>query len=153
MKLATLCYVRNNGKTLMVHRVKKLNDMHQGKWNGLGGKLESGETPEACAAREIYEESGLQVHDLQFKGLLTFPAFAKEEDWYAFVFVATQFEGELIDSPEGNLAWIEDHRLLDLELWEGDRIFLRWLDHPGFFSARFSYAEGQLVDHNVIFYP
>ncbi len=153
MKLATLCYVRSGGKTLMVHRIKKLNDMHQGKWNGLGGKLDPGETPEECAEREIYEESGLRVYDLQLKGLLTFPAFAHEEDWYAFVFVASPFDGELIDSPEGDLAWIEDARLLDLELWEGDRIFLHWLDRPGFFSAKFSYAEGRLVDHSVVFYP
>jgi 8-oxo-dGTP diphosphatase len=152
MKLATLCYVRNAGRTLMVHRVKKQNDMHQGKWNGLGGKLEPGETPEECAAREIYEESGLRVHDLQLKGLLTFPAFANEEDWYAFVFVATRFDGELIDSPEGDLAWIEDTHLLELELWDGDRVFLRWLEQPGFFSAKFRYEEGRFIDHSVIFY-
>ena len=73
MKLATLCYVRHNNKTLMIHRIKKANDMHQGKWNGLGGKIESGETPEECARREIKEESGLTVTNLILKGFLTFP--------------------------------------------------------------------------------
>src|SRR5512139_2172360 len=101
MKMATLCYVRQSGKTLMVHRNKKANDMHLGKWNGLGGKLEPGETPEECAVREIYEESGLHVQQPVLKGLLTFPGFSNEEDWYAFVYVADQFSGELIDSPEG----------------------------------------------------
>ena len=87
MKLATLCYLRKDGTTLMVHRIKKANDIHQGKWNGLGGKLEPGETPEECAMREIFEESGLRAKNLKLKGFLTFPLFARDEDWYAFVFV------------------------------------------------------------------
>ena len=152
MKFATLCYVRGDGKTLMIHRVKKENDMHQGRWNGLGGKLEPGETPEECATREIYEESGLRVASLNFKGLLTFPGFANEEDWYAFVFVVREFEGELIDSPEGTLQWIDDAQLYDLDLWEGDRVFLNWLDKPGFFSAKFIYKNGQFIDFDVNFY-
>ncbi|MCI0521768.1 MAG: 8-oxo-dGTP diphosphatase [Chloroflexi bacterium] len=152
MKLATLCYLRRNGQTLMVHRVKKVNDMHQGKWNGLGGKLESGETPEECAIREIREESGLQAVDPCLKGLLTFPGFAHDEDWYAFVFVVEQFSGELIDSPEGNLQWIDDRDLPSLELWEGDRIFLPWLEGERFFSGKFTYKDGVLEEHSVIFY-
>ena len=152
MKLATLCYVKRPNQTLMIHRVKKENDMHHGKWNGLGGKFEPGETPEACAIREIYEESGLVAANPRLKGILTFPKFAKDEDWYAFVFVVTQFTGELIDSPEGVLRWIDDDRLLDLDLWEGDRIFLPWLERPGFFSAKFVYQEGRLVDHSVVFH-
>lgn len=152
MKLATLCYVRNEGKTLMVHRIKKANDMHQGKWNGLGGKLDPGETPEECARREIEEESGLRVTDLDYKGLITFPAFSEEEDWYTFIFVAENFTGELIDSPEGTLAWIEDSALLDLNLWEGDRIFLKWLDEPAIFSAKFVYQDYQFTGYEVVFY-
>ena len=152
MKLATLCYVRKDGKTLMVHRVKKAGDMHQGKWNGLGGKLNPGETPEECAVREIYEESGLRVREPLLKGLLTFPAFSNDEDWYAFVFVITQAEGKLIDSPEGILCWVEDEKLLELELWAGDRIFIPWLDRPGFFSGKFIYQNGALIDHSVTFY-
>ena len=153
MKLATLCYLKRGGETLMVHRIKKAGDMHLGKWNGLGGKLEPGETPEECARREIQEESGLTVTNPVFKGLLTFPAFANDEDWYAFVFVAREFEGELIDSPEGVLRWIEDGELFNLNLWEGDKIFLPWLDRPGFFSAKFVYKDGKLIDHQAVFYP
>ena len=152
MKLATLCYVRQDGRTLMIHRVKKQGDMHQGKWNGLGGKLEPGETPEECARREIREESGLEVELLTLKGFLTFPLFSEGEDWYAFVFTAQGVKGSLIESPEGDLAWIDDQRLLELELWEGDRYFIPWLDQAGFFSAKFTYRDGALVDQTAAFY-
>jgi 8-oxo-dGTP diphosphatase len=152
VKLATLCYVRRGGKTLMIHRIKKANDIHEGKWNGLGGKLEAGETPEECAAREVLEEAGLIVHAPQLKGLLTFPNFANNEDWYAFVFVITQFEGELIDSPEGELAWIPNEQIESLNLWAGDRVFLPWLDQPGFFSGKFIYQDGEFIEHQVMFH-
>jgi 8-oxo-dGTP diphosphatase len=152
MKIATLCYCRNEGKTLMIHRVKKENDMHEGKWNGLGGKLEPGETPEECVVREVREESGLHIHNPLLKGLLTFPAFDGFDDWYVFVFVATEFEGELIDSAEGDLQWIDDSQLLDLPLWDGDKIFLTWLKKSEVFSAKFIYKNGKLKDYHVKFY-
>ena len=152
MKLATLCYLRRNGHTLMMHRVKKENDMHQGKWNGLGGKLEPGESPEECAIREINEEAGLQVHSLTLKGVLTFPAFDDFEDWYCFVFLIDDFSGELIDSKEGHLRWIANQELLSLNLWEGDRIFIPWLERSGTFSAKFIYHAGKLIRHTVAFY-
>jgi 8-oxo-dGTP diphosphatase len=152
MKVATLCYIRQAGKTLMVHRIKKENDMHAGKWNGLGGKLEPGETPEECAAREIREESGLVIAKPLLKGILTFPMFDGDEDWYAFVFLVREFQGHLIDSPEGFLKWIPDEELLDLDLWAGDRIFLPWLERVGFFSGKFIYHEGELIDHHVTFH-
>lgn len=152
MKLATLCYVKTDGKTLMIHRIKKENDMHQGKWNGLGGKLDPGETPEECVIREVYEESGLTISEPSLKGVLTFPKFARNEDWYAFIFVARQFYGELIDSNEGVLEWIEDEKLLDLDLWEGDKIFIPWLEKPSFFSGKFVYQAGKLIEHQVVFY-
>ena len=152
MKLATLCYLKMDGKTLMIHRIKKENDMHQGKWNGLGGKLNPGESPEDCVIREVHEESGLIISDPLMKGFLTFPRFANEEDWYAFVFVARKIEGQLIESDEGVLKWIDDEQLLNLELWEGDLIFLPWLERPGIFSGKFIYREGKLVEHSVIFY-
>jgi len=152
MKIATLCYVKHDGKTLMIHRIKKKNDMHQGKWNGLGGKLEAGESPEECAIREINEECGLRVVHPLLKGVLTFPAFDDFEDWIVFVFLVKEFEGELTDSREGYLSWIPDAELLNLTLWEGDRIFLPWLDQTGFFSGKFVYDKGCLVDHYASFY-
>ena len=152
MKLATLCYIRRDGHTLMIHRVKVVGDMHAGKWNGLGGKLEPGETPEECAIREIREESGLSAILPRLRGFITFPGFSNDEDWYTFLFVVDNFQGELIDSPEGYLEWIPNDKLLDLNLWEGDRVFIPWLDKPGFFSGKFVYKDGALVSHSVVFY-
>jgi 8-oxo-dGTP diphosphatase len=153
MKLATLCYVRREDKTLMIHRVKRPNDMHQGKWNGLGGKLEAGETPEACAIREIREESGLEVDELNLRGVLTFPGFSNDEDWYVFVFTAQAKPGETVDPSEGFLEWVPNAKLLDLNLWEGDREFIPWLDHPKFFSGMFRYVDGDLVESTLTTYP
>ncbi len=152
MKLATLCYVKQNNKTLMLFRNKKENDYHEGKYNGLGGKFEAGESPEECAEREILEESGLSVEHLILKGMITFPLFDGSDDWYVFIYIIDKFSGDLIDSPEGRLEWIDNDQLLQLPLWEGDKIFLPWLDKPGIFSAKFNYLDGNLKDWTVSFY-
>lgn len=152
MKLATLCYVIKDNKTLMIYRNKKENDYHEGKWNGLGGKFELGESPEDCAIREMKEETGLDVKNPIMKGFITFPNFDGVDDWYVFVFVFKEFEGELIDSPEGHLEWIENDKLEKLNLWEGDKIFLPWLFQDKFFSAKFDYENGKFIDYSVLFY-
>lgn len=151
MILATLCYVKQNGKTLMVHRNKKPDDIHAGKWNGLGGKFEAGETPEECIRREVQEEAGLVIQNPRLHGLLMFPKF-KGNDWYVFVFTATEFSGELIESPEGRLEWIRDEEFAGLNLWESDRIFLPWIEAGKFFSARFEYEGDLMLGYNVSFY-
>jgi 8-oxo-dGTP diphosphatase len=155
MKLATLCYVRKGGKTLMLHRIKKKNDMHAGKWNGLGGKMDPGESPEECVIREVREESGLRIWDPVLKGFLTFPGFDGEDDWYVFVYVAEKFRGRLLPPErvrEGHLEWVPDDEVFHLKLWDGDRIFLKWLKRPGFFSGKFLYRKGRLVRHHVVFH-
>ena len=154
MKLATLCYVidKKTNSTLMLHRVKKENDYHEGKWNGLGGKFEQGESPEECAIREIGEECGLKVKSVTMKGFITFPMFDGKEDWYVFLFTADEFTGELIDSPEGNLSWIKNDKLMELNLWDGDKLFLPWLFKDKFFSAKFNYENGKYINHKVSFY-
>lgn len=151
MILATLCYVEQDGRTLMVFRDKKANDIHEGKWNGLGGKFEAGETPEECVRREVREEAGLVIRNPRLHGLLMFPKF-KGNDWYVFVFTATEFSGELIESPEGRLEWIDDDRFAGLNLWESDRIFLPWIQEGRFFSAKFEYEGDEMRDYSVTFY-
>jgi len=87
------------------------------------------------------------------KGILTFPEFSDGEDWYVFVFVTNEFEGELIESSEGNLEWIEDDQLLDLNLWEGDKYFLKHLNDNVFFSGKYYYRNGNLLDHHMVIHP
>lgn len=150
MLLATLCYVKRDGCTLMLHRNKKPNDIHEGKWNGLGGKFEAGETPEECIKREVQEEAGLVIEHPRLHGLLMFPNF-KGNDWYVFVFTATEFSGEMIESPEGTLAWIKDDELKGLSLWESDHIFFPWIETGKFFSARFEYEGDVMTGYEVTF--
>jgi len=152
MQLATLCYVMKDNKTLMLFRNKKPNDVHEGKWNGLGGKFEKGETPEECVIREVKEESGLMIKNPKLHGIITFPMFDGKKDWYVFMFTVKDFEGELIDSNEGKLEWIENEKLLDLNLWEGDKIFIPWLFQEKYFSAKFIYENKKLISHNMSFY-
>jgi len=154
MKLATLCYVqdKNTHSTLMLHRVKKENDYHRGKWNGLGGKFESGESPEECAIREVKEESGLNAKSIKMKGFITFPVFDGIEDWHVFLFVIDDYEGELIDSNEGYLEWIPNEELININLWDGDKYFIPWLFEDKFFSAKFDYEDGKYISHTVHFY-
>lgn len=149
---ATLCYIQSNNHTLMLHRVKKERDIHKDKWNGLGGKFEQGESPEECLLREIKEESGLTLSAYRLAGLLTFPAFDGVNDWQVFLYQATEFTGDLIDSPEGKLEWIPTSKLLELNLWEGDKFFIKWMLEKRFFSAKFNYADKKLLDYSVKFY-
>jgi 8-oxo-dGTP diphosphatase len=151
MLLATLCYVKQNGQTLMVYRNKKPNDIHAGKWNGLGGKFEPGETPEECVIREVREESGLEIVRPRLHGLVMFPGF-KGNDWYVFVFTAAEFTGELIPSPEGDLKWIPDGELESLSLWQSDKYFFGWMREGKFFSAKFVYDGDEMKDYDVRFY-
>ena len=153
MKNAVLCYLRHSGNTLMIHRNSRPDDMHYGKWNAPGGKMEPGETPDECAVREVFEETGLRIENPEMRGVLTFPAFNGEEDWYVFVFTSVSFQGKLKKScPEGDLEWIPDSRLFELPLWEGDRIFMKWLDGNGFFSGKFIYSSEGFQSHSVFFH-
>lgn len=153
MKLATLCYIKKNNQTLMLYRNKKKNDYHEGKWNGLGGKFEQGESPEQCMHREILEESGLTVESATLRGFITFPMFDGTDDWYVFIYTIEAFSGELIDSPEGELHWINNDKIFELNLWDGDKIFMQWLDQAKIFSAIFYYdSTGNFQNHEVSFY-
>ncbi|HMX20803.1 MAG TPA: 8-oxo-dGTP diphosphatase [Anaerolineales bacterium] len=152
MILATLCYVKKDGHTLMIHRNKRPNDIHEGKWNGLGGKFEKGESPEECVIREVWEESGLTLRTPRLHGTLTFANF-KGNHWYVFVFTAHEFEGKLLqDVPEGSLEWVPNEKILDLPLWDSDQVFLPWIEQGRFFSAKFNYDGERFINHAVAFY-
>jgi 8-oxo-dGTP diphosphatase len=141
MKLATLCYIEKNDRYLMLHRIKKANDIHRGKWVGLGGKFEPGESPEECVIREVYEESGLTVINPALRGIMTFPTDGFDgEDWYVFLFHVLEFTGELKPNHEGNLAWVEKEKINDLPMHAGDYLFIKWMQEiKGVFSVKFYY--------------
>ena len=150
MKLATLCFVEKDNQYLMMHRTKKLNDMHKGLWVGLGGKFEAGESPEECVIREVYEESGIKISNPKLRGILTFPNDFNYEDWYVFLFLADDFTGNLKQSDEGDLAWVDKDKLDDLPMHEGDRYFIKLLqENKGLFSAKYNYDNGILKDYHV----
>ena len=136
-----------------MHRNKRDGDIHKGKWNGLGGKFDTGESPEQCIIREVEEESGLLISTPKLHGFITFPQFKDNQDWYVFVYTADQFEGTLIDCNEGELEWINDQQLSSLNLWEGDHIFLKWIyQNKPFFTAIFNYQNKELQSHSVVFH-
>ena len=152
LKLCTLAYLRDGDKTLMLSRGGDPGHLHAGRYNGLGGKFEAGESPEECLSREVYEESGLTVEQAELKGFLSFPSFDGTDDWYTFVYLVTRFSGQPRPSAEGDLHWIPTAQLGSLPLWPGDHLFLPWLDQPGFFSGTFRYQDQQLIGHEVTFY-
>ena len=142
MRLTTLCYAENNGRWLMMHRVKKSGDENAGKWIGLGGHLQEDETPEECVRREIREEAGLELEDLRLRGILTFilPDWGNE---MTFLYTAKAPDVPLPECGEGILEWIPTDRVADLPLWEGDRFFLPLLrQRRDLFSLKLVYAPG-----------
>lgn len=141
---ATLCYVRDKDNVLMLHRTKKENDIHKGKYNGLGGKLEKGETPYECVIREVYEESGLMIKKPVLKGILNFPDFDCKNNWIVFVYVANDFSGKIKESDEGDLVWVKKNRITELPLWEGDKVFLKYIFTEKFFYGTFYYHQNKL---------
>lgn len=153
--LATLVYVVKDGKTLMIHRCKRDEDQHKGKYNGLGGKFERGESPLECAKREVIEESGLQIEDVVFKGTLLFPEFDKHgRDWIVFVYRADNFSGVLQkENQEGTLEWVSNDQIENLPLWEGDRHFLKYLFTDQIFDGKFIYKNNELLDYSLSLLP
>ena len=148
----TLCYIEKEEKYLMLHRVKKKNDMNHDKWIGIGGKLEEGESPFDCARREILEETGLKANKLSYRGIVTFVSDEYGTE-YMHLFHTVDFEGEIkTDCDEGNLEWIEKKKLLSLPIWEGDKIFLSLLDETvPFFSLKLCYRGDTLFAHTLEF--
>ena len=142
--MTTLCYIEKDEKYLMLHRVSKENDPNQDKWIGVGGHFEDKESPEECLLREVKEETGLLLTKYQFRGIITFVTDCWETE-YMYLFTASEFEGKLSDCSEGKLEWVEKSRIEELNIWEGDKIFLKLLrEEEHFFTLRLEY-EGDVL--------
>lgn len=146
MVMTTLCYIEKDDCYLMLHRVKKENDINRDKWIGVGGHFEEGESPEECLLREVKEETGLTLHGFQFRGIVTFCCDGGETI-YMCLYTSSEFEGDLIECEEGNLEWVKKSEVEQLPIWEGDKVFFRLLaeDAP-FFSLKLCYEKGTLVE-------
>ena len=143
----SLIYLENEkGEYLMLHRVKKKNDINHDKWIGVGGSFEEGESPEECAIRETWEETGLTRTDYRFRGIVTFDCEGQETS-LMHLFTAAAWTGELIECNEGDLEWVPKEKVYDLPIWEGDKIFFRLLEeNRPFFSLKLSYnAKDELI--------
>ena len=145
-KLTTLCYIEKGDSYLMLHRVSKKHDVNKDKWIGIGGHFEENESPEECLLRETKEETGLTLTSWKFRGIVTFIS----EGWnteYMCLYTADGYEGEIIPCNEGVLEWIRKEDLLKLNLWEGDKIFLKLLqENSPFFSLKLAYKGDVLTE-------
>ena len=148
----TLSYIEKDGAYLMLHRIKKKNDVNHDKWIGVGGKFEPGESPFDCARREIFEECGIKVKDLSYRGIVTFVSDEYGTE-YMHLFTGAEYEGEIdYACDEGKLEWVKKEKVEELPIWEGDKIFLKLLDsEKRFFSLKLTYKKDRLVNHTLEF--
>lgn len=145
MRNTTLCHIEKDGCYLMLHRIKKENDLNRDKWVGIGGKFEDKESPEECNRREVFEETGLILKNAEYRGIVTFVS-DKWETEYMHIFYSDSFSGEIKECDEGVLEWVKKEKLYSLPIWEGDKIFLNLLekDTP-FFSLKLEYTGDTLL--------
>ncbi len=147
--LTTLCYIQKDKSYLMLHRISKKNDINKDKWIGVGGHFEFQESPEDCLVREVKEETGLTLTHYNFRGIVTFVS-DNEPAEYMCLYTSSEFEGDLKDCDEGKLEWVPFDKIPELNLWEGDKIFLSLLQTScPFFSLKLVYKNGKLIDKTL----
>jgi len=147
MIVTTLAYIENCNKFLMLHRNKKLNDINYDKWLGIGGKVEEDESLDEAMKREVYEETGLTVTNYKFMGMITFVNTICETE-HIFIYIVNKFMGQIIECNEGTLKWVDKNKVLNLNLWAGDKYFLKPLiDHKvDLINMKFVYEKDNLIE-------
>ena len=149
-KQSTLCYIEQDNKYLMLHRVVKKNDVNKDKWIGVGGHFEHGESPEECLLREVKEETGYTLTSWKYRGIVTF-VYGEDVVEYMSLYTADAFTGEPIECDEGVLEWVGKDSIGELNLWEGDRIFFRLLDErEEFFSLKLVYNKSDVLEYAAL---
>ena len=149
--IATLCYLEKDNKYLMLYRNKKEIDINKGKWIGVGGKLENGETPEQCLVREVWEETGYRLNTYKYRGIVIFN-YNEDEPLFIYVYTSSDFSGVEKECDEGELKWISKDEVLNLELWEGDKIFLKLLfENSPFFYLTLDYENDNVINSKLEF--
>ena len=145
--LTTLCYLERDDAYLMLHRVKKKNDVNHDKWIGIGGKFEGVESPEEGLLREAKEETGLTLTDYRLRGIVTFISSEPWDAEYMFLYTATGWTGEMQECSEGTLEWVPKKDIEKLNLWEGDKLFFRLMEEDrDVFSLKLRYNKDELVE-------
>lgn len=145
MKNTTLCHIEYEDSVLLLHRNKKKSDINEGKWIGVGGKFLENESPEECMLREVYEETGIKLENWRYRGIVTFVPDSCEGE-YMHIFTADAKSYDFEPCSEGTLKWIKKSDVMSLNLWEGDKIFLKLLkDDAPFFSLKLTYAGDTLT--------
>jgi 8-oxo-dGTP diphosphatase len=126
--LASLGYILSPDRrqTLLVHRNKRSEDQHLGKYNGLGGKMLDNEDIYHCLTREISEEAGIVCTEVVLRGTINWTGFGPNgENWFGFIFRVDGFSGQPKENnEEGDLVWKDVATIMELPMWEGDRFFL-----------------------------
>lgn len=144
----TLCHIEKDGCYLMLHRIKKENDINRDKWVGIGGKFEDKESPEECNLREVFEETGLRLNSYKYNGIVTFVSDFYETE-YMHLFTSSDFSGTVkSDCNEGVLEWIKKEELKNIPMWQGDKIFLELIERSNepFFSLKLEYQGDTLIN-------
>lgn len=150
MILSTLCYIEKEECYLVLHRVSKQNDPNKDKYIGIGGKFEAGESPQECLLREVKEETGLTLTQYQFRAIITFVSDQWETEYMHLFTAPCPKEGVIGTCTEGKLLWVDKEELLGMNLWEGDKIFLKLLqERNDFFSLKLCYQGEKLVDWKI----
>ncbi len=142
--MTTLCYLERDGQYLMLHRTAREQDVNKDKWIGVGGHFEKGESPEECLLREVREETGYTLTDYRFRGLVTFCTESLCE--YMCLYTADGFAGTPVSCDEGTLEWVPKEKALELDIWEGDKIFFNLLkEEAPFFTLKLVYQGDSLT--------
>ena len=149
MEKTTLCYIEQNDCYLMLHRTKEECDMNKDKWLGIGGHFEKGETPDECIIREVKEETNLTLTDYTLRGIILF----EENDYkeMIYLYTSTAFKGKIKECLEGDLVWVNKDDVLNLNIWEGDKVFLKMLnDKEPYFILKLIYDNDKFIGSELL---